>query len=330
MNSGYGDGTGRSGMGNLVLTALTTLGNQQFLMIGTDSATLTEEQITSTMGPATAVSSWRTTRTWKVQNTGSIATAQLTFDMTGLSLKGGTTASNYWLLVDPDGDGNFLTGATHFYQATGITSNKVVFASVSLTNNTVFTLLTKPSSTVILAATWQDFTARTQQSSVSLDWTITHDENILHYDIERSANANDYMRVGSQAARQNTTAVQYSYTDRPGSGTWYYRIKAVDMDGGESYSPIRTIALGATARQFLRLGSNPIAGGRLQLHIDLQENNTVQVRITDRQGKGLVQRQYALPPGGSTLSIDMNGYPAGLYFVQARTTADSKTLSFLK
>jgi hypothetical protein len=317
-------------MGNLVLTALTTLGNQQFLMIGTDSATLMEEQITSAMGPSTAVSSWRTTRTWKVQNTGVIATAQLTFDMTGLSLKGGTTASNYWLLVDPDGDGNFLTGVTHFYEATSIASNKIVFASVSLTNNTVFTLLTKPSSTVILANSWQDFTARPQQNTVSLDWTITHEENMLHYDIERSANANDYMRVGSQAARQSTATAQYSYTDRPGSGTWYYRIKAVDMDGQESYSPVRTIALGATARQFLRLGSNPIVGGRLQLHIDLQGNNTVQVRITDRQGKGLIQRQYALPPGGSTLTIDMNGYPAGLYFVQARTTADSKTLSFLK
>ena len=330
MNSGYGDGTGRSGMGNLVLTALTTLSNQQFLMIGTDSATLTEEQITAAMGPSTAISSWRTTRTWKAQNTGSIATAQLTFDLTGLSLKGGTTASNYWLLVDPDGDGNFLTGTTHFYQAASITSNKIVFASVSLTNNAVFTLLTKPSSTAILASTWLDFTARTQQNTVSLDWTIPHEENMLHYDIERSANANDYMRVGSQAARQSDATVQYSYVDRPGAGTWYYRIKAVDMDGQGSYSPVRTVTLSATARQFLRLGSNPIVGGRLQLNIDLSENNTVLVRITDRQGKGLVQRRYALPPGGSTVAIDMSGYPAGLYFVQVRTTADSKTLSFLQ
>jgi hypothetical protein len=153
---------------------------------------------------------------------------------------------------------------------------------------------------------------------------------MLHYDIERSANANDYMRVGSQAARQSDATVQYSYVDRPGAGTWYYRIKAVDMDGQGSYSPVRTVTLSATARQFLRLGSNPIVGGRLQLNIDLSENNTVLVRITDRQGKGLVQRRYALPPGGSTVAIDMSGYPAGLYFVQVRTTADSKTLSFLQ
>jgi len=330
MNSGYGDGTGRSGMGNLVLSALTTLGSQQYLMIGTDSATLTEEQITSAMGPSTAVSSWRTTRTWKAQNTGSVTTAKLTFDLTGLSLKGGTTVSNYWLLVDQDGDGNFLTGATQFYQATSITSNKIVFASISLANNAVFTLLTKPSSTAILASTWQDFTARTQQNMTILNWTISHDENMLHYDIERSANANDYMRVGSQAARQSAASVQYSYTDRPGSGTWYYRIKAVDMDGQESYSPVRTITLGATAHPFLHLGSNPIAGGQLQLNIDLQENSTVQVRITDRQGKGLIQRQYAFPAGSSTVTIDMSRYPAGLYFIQARTTTDRKTLSFLK
>jgi len=330
MNSGYGNGTGRSGMGNLVLTALTTLSNQQFLMIGTDSATLTEEQITAAMGPSAAVSSWRTTRTWKAQNTGAIATAQLTFDLTGLSLKGGTTASNYWLLVDPDGDGNFLTGTTQFFHASSISSNKIVFSSVSLANNAVFTLLTKPSSTAILATSWEDFTARTHQSTVSLDWTVPHDENMIHYDIERSSNANDYLRVGSQAARQSDATVQYSFVDRPGSGTWYYRIRAVDLDGQGSYSPVRTVTLATTARQFLHLGSNPITGGRLQLNIDLPENNTVRVRITDRQGKGLLEKFYALPPGGSTVTIDMSVYPAGLYFVQARTNADIKTLSFLK
>ncbi|HVU54132.1 MAG TPA: T9SS type A sorting domain-containing protein [Puia sp.] len=330
MNSGYGNGSGRSGMGNLLIAARTTLGNQQFLMIGTDSATLSEEQITSGMGPSNAVSSWRTKRTWKVQNTGAIPTVLLSFDLAGLSLKGGTTASNYWLLVDPDGDGNFLTGATQFFHATSITSGRVTFASVSLPDNAVFTLLTKPSSTAVLATVWQDFTARAQQNAVSLDWTMPQEENMLHYDIERSANANDYMRIGSQAARQSATGGEYTYIDQPGAGTWYYRIKAVDMDGQESYSPVRTVLLNTTAREFLHLRSNPIIGGRLQLNIDLQENNTVLVRITDRQGKGLLQRQYALPQGGSTVTVDMSGYPAGLYFIQARTRKDAKTLSFVK
>src|SRR6187402_3215543 len=35
---------------------------------------------------------------------------KISFDLTDLSLSGGTTATNYWLLVDADEDGNFTTG----------------------------------------------------------------------------------------------------------------------------------------------------------------------------------------------------------------------------
>src|SRR6266516_3367953 len=107
-------------MGNLVLKTSTALADGQFQMIGTDSAALTEETITSAMGPALALGSSRLVRTWKVQATSAVPAVNLTFDITGLTLSGGSVPANYFLLIDNDGDGDFNTGTQTLVRASGI------------------------------------------------------------------------------------------------------------------------------------------------------------------------------------------------------------------
>jgi hypothetical protein len=329
MNTGSGAGAGLSGKGNLVLSAIGTLSNQQFLMIGSDPGSLSEQTITAGIGPSNAITSKRLIRTWKVQNTGSIGGVKLTFDKTGVSVSGGSTASNYWLVIDQDGDGNFNTGSQGFFQATSLSGNLVIFNGVMLPNNAVFTIITKPGSSVVLAMNWQDFRAIAQQQTAALQWT-TGNDNIIRWDVERSSNSTDFTLVGSLSARQSTDAGACSYHEQPGSGAWYYRIRATDQEGHISFSPVRSVLITGSPDAFLRLRSNPIAGGQLQLDISLPEAHTTMVRIADRQGKPLFQRQYPLSRGNNPVTIDASHYPAGLYFIQAVAGAESKTLSFLK
>jgi len=330
MNTGTGAGTGLSGKGNLVLTANSSLSNQQFLMIGADLGSLSEETITAAIGPSNAITSKRLIRTWKVQNTGSVNGVKLSFDKTGLSVSGGSTASNYWLAVDTDGDGNFNTGTQGFFQAASVSGNLIVFNGITLPNNAIFTLITKPGSTVVLAMDWRDFKAVAQQQTALLQWTMTSDNNIIRWDIERSSNSIDFTPAASLPACQSTSAAACSYHEQPGSGTWYYRIRATDQDGHMSFSPVRTVVITATSYAFLQLRSNPIVGGQLQLDISLPEAHTTTIRIADRQGKPLFQRQYQLSQGSNLVTIDAGHYPAGLYFIQAKAGTESKTMAFLK
>ncbi|MDO6432484.1 T9SS type A sorting domain-containing protein [Flavitalea sp. BT771] len=330
MNTGSGAGTGLSGKGNLVLTAIGTLSNQQFLMIGSDLGSLSEQTITAAIGPSNAITSRRLTRTWKAQNTGSVGGVKLTFDKTGLSLSGGSTAANYWLVIDQDGDGNFNTGQQGFFEATSLSGNLVVFNGVMLPNNAVFTIITKPGSSVVLGMDWQDFKAMTQQQTAILQWTMANEDNIIRWDIERSSNSIDFTPVGSLPGRQSTNAAACSYHEQPGPGTWYYRIRATGQQGHMSFSPVRSILITGASNTFLRLRSNPIVGGQLQLDISLPEARTTMVRIVDRQGKLLFQRQYPLSQGSNPVTIDVSHYPPGLYFIQAKAGAENKTSSFLK
>src|SRR5450756_1533864 len=164
MNTGGGLGAGQSGMGNIVISTLGSLTNQQFLMIGTDSAALLgtnngEESITAAIGPSVAIGSKRLVRTWKVANINSAGSVKLTFNTSGLTLSGGTTASNYYLVIDNDGDGNFTTGTQSYWQANSLASNLMTFNAVPLNNNVVFTILNKPSSMRVLIMSCQAFKA---------------------------------------------------------------------------------------------------------------------------------------------------------------------------
>ena len=88
------------------------------------------------------------------------------------------------------------------------------------------------------------FTAtKTASSDVLLEWKTVDEVQCSHFDIERSANGTGWIKIGATpAAGQAGTVQHYQFTDlSPFTGTNYYRLKQVDMDGGYTYSPVRLI-----------------------------------------------------------------------------------------
>ena len=333
MNTGSGLGAGQSGMGNIVISAIGSLTSQQFLMIGTDSAALLganngEESITAAIGPSVAIGSKRLVRTWKVANTNSAGSVKLTFNTSGLTLSGGTTASNYYLVIDNDGDGNFTTGTQSYWQANSLASNLMTFNAVPLNNNVVFTILTKPSSMNVLTVSWQDFTAGIQRNTVNLQWTVANETNIDQYVVERSSNAADFIRVGSLPAQNPTGVSSYTFSDQPVAGNYFYRIRMIDKDGNYQFSALRSVTTGG--KTLLQIRANPVQGSILQLAIDLPRNGTVKISIVDGQRALLLQKELSLQQGGNMVAIDLATLAKGLYFVRLQTDREQRTLSFLK
>jgi len=329
INSGSGNGTGKNGLGNLVLTANSTLTNQQFLMIGADAGSLSEETINSTIGPSSAIGSVRVFRNWKVQNTGAIGPVKLTFDKTGLSLTGGNTASKYWLVIDNDGDGDYNTGTQGYIQASSITSNIITFNSPTLSNNVVFTLVTKVNTIIPLPLNWGHFTASAQQHTVTLQWTTGNEVDVDHFEIERSANAIDFTRAGSMEAKNGSGEQTYTFRlEEPAGGDFAYRIRAIDRDGAARLSEIRTVHMAGSF--VLQIRSNPVRDNQLQLEIGLPQKSQVMIQLADRQGNPVLKAEKPLEQGSNHLTIDLSSLAAGLYFVQVRAGKLISTQGFLK
>jgi hypothetical protein len=328
MNSGSGNGTGQSGMGNLVLSAASALANQQYLVIGTDLQPLSEELISAGIGPSNAIGSNRVVRSWKVQNTGAVGSVNLSFDMTGLALSGGTIYSHYSLLIDTDGDGNFTTGPQNNVRASSITGNLLNFTGLTaLTNGVVFTLLTLPSSTAVLTTTWQDFTATATKNDVQLQWVLQNETGADHFSVERATDGVSFSRLALVAASGNSNAYQYQLKET-GSGIFYYRIGAVLKDGTTVYSKV--IATTIHAEKTVQLKRNPVNGNNLELVFNAPSSDDMQINIFNGQGSSVLLVNRPSPSPGNLVTVNIAALPAGMYFVYVREGADATTLPFVK
>lgn len=126
-----------------------------------------------------------------------------------------------------------------------------------------------------------------------LRWATASEINNDHFDIERSADGNTWEKIGEVKGNGTTNDAQnYEFIDAmPLSGTNYYRLKQVDVDGKFEYSGIVAVDFGtAQAGQInttiMQVYPNPLASGRA-LNIALKESNDNirQVVITNEMGQ---------------------------------------------
>lgn len=83
----------------------------------------------------------RLDREWKIQETGTVGNVEVQFDLSGITVSG-TTAEQFKLLVDTDGDADFTTGTIERYHASAFSSGIVSFEDVNFDDGDHFTLVT--------------------------------------------------------------------------------------------------------------------------------------------------------------------------------------------
>ncbi len=91
------------------------------------------------------------------------------------------------------------------------------------------------------------FTAvKNNSGMVDLAWTTTQEINSSHFEIERSLNGRNWIKIGTKAAVGLQGSMQtYSFTDPlPGKEANYYRLRIVDLDNRFDYSPVRLVLFG--------------------------------------------------------------------------------------
>jgi len=87
------------------------------------------------------------------------------------------------------------------------------------------------------------FTARNEGGKVRLDWSTATEKNTEKFIIERSSDTEKWSSIGEISARGfSDSKVDYDFYDQsPAFATNYYRLRIIDFDGYEEYSPIRTV-----------------------------------------------------------------------------------------
>jgi len=170
------------------------------------------------------------------------------------------------------------------------------------------------------------FAASVTNKAVKLDWTTASEQNSKHFEVERSADGNNFETLGIVSAKGTTSlTTNYAYVDeQPLAGTAYYRLKQVDED--MTYTYTKTVAVRAPSTVATSLYPT-IASQELKLGVP-HDHASYQIMIYDQLGSAVLQQYLA---GNSTYTLNVSRLRHGSYVLVLLDEAGQKqTLRFLK
>lgn len=201
----------------------------------------------------------------------------------------------------------------------------VVLTGPSLPNAIVAEL--QNGCTITLPVTLARFSGSLLDNAVSLSWTTTEEAGSSHFDIERSADAKEFVQLGRVQAKGNSAAtLQYRFMDtKPLTGNNYYRLRMVDADGKFEFSRMISVDNGANSVAFELLG-NPTSGREIKFL--LKNENASNVSLFDLSGKAV---RFSLSQTGNEFTLKpKSGISSGLYILSLqRSNASAITKKVL-
>jgi hypothetical protein len=163
------------------------------------------------------------------------------------------------------------------------------------------------SSCAALPVTVLDFYGQSKKEKNELYWKVVEQTNIKSYVVERSANGNDFVKIGNLLATANA---HYHFTDAaPSQGKNWYRLKIFEKDGTSGYS--KTIFLQSEKKVGIQVLPNPAHEIVQVLHPVVTA--AASISICNLLGHKLLVQQVL--QGNNKTGLNIGALPAGSYWV---------------
>ena len=149
----------------------------------------------------------------------------------------------------------------------------------------------------------------------TISWKTAGENNVVRYEVEKSADAKLFTTIGQSTAK-NTATASYTTTDNSVTATTYYRIKAVSTTGAISYSNVVKLSTDNRLPSY-SLYPNPLKGGNI---VTVGLGNVVAgkytVSIYNALGQRVSEQTISHTGGSATHAISINNaLAAGAYSV---------------
>ncbi|TZF83284.1 hypothetical protein FW774_13440 [Pedobacter sp. BS3] len=172
--------------------------------------------------------------------------------------------------------------------------------------NTTFRGVTFTPGTGVLPVTLTAFNAKAQSNSVKLSWTTASEKNSSQFEVLRSADGKEFIKIGQVVAAGNSDVpLQYAFNDaNPFPGVNYYKLQQVDNDGKSVfYGPVdATVAIQKTDFSIYASASRATA----DVYIYSTKKQPGKLRLLTINGQLLSEQNLQLEQGYNKVNV-----PAG-------------------
>jgi hypothetical protein len=209
-----------------------------------------------------------------------------------------TTQSNYQFSIDPSGIANALLTAwledSYLQSSIPIDLLQTTTIDFAIDGNTAsaasnrFRIVFKQ--TQVLPVTFVSVNAYQQDQFISVNWKVANELNMIKYDIERSVNGNEFIKIGSVSVTgNNNTQNQYQYLDEhPADGNNFYRIKLYDATRAIKYSAMVNVVM-TNKKNGISIYPNPVTGNTIHIQLSNQPVGNYHFKITNTAGQVLYE-----------------------------------------
>lgn len=145
-----------------------------------------------------------------------------------------------------------------------------------------------------------------KSAGVQIDWTAYSEENVAEYIVERSADGQHFTEVGTVAARNNASEIQYGFFDaNPLAGYNFYRLRNMDIDGKNGFSNIVRVDLTKGGKD-ITVYPNPVRGGGIISYGSSQlAKGNYTVRIINAGGQQVFTQRFSHTGGAINQSVQL-------------------------
>lgn len=166
---------------------------------------------------------------------------------------------------------------------------------------------------ITLASTGVTLTGALNGNDVSLNWKTLTETNTKSFEIERSTDGINYVKVGEKTAAGNSVSeISYSSVDpNMNVPVYYYRLRMVDFDGRFAYSNVAIVR--KSMIKGIKTFPNPATD-----HVNIEFSNakgSYNVALVNQLGQQVYSKKVDINNTVQYVRIERGTIPAGMYHV---------------
>lgn len=167
------------------------------------------------------------------------------------------------------------------------------------------------------------FKAIAEKNNIRVEWTAYNQGNTVRFEIERSADGNQFSKVATVAVSSVDGDVKYQWIDgHPVQGRNYYRIKEIYTSGGHEYSN-KVYAIFGNLTPGIAVFPNPVVNDQCNLEFRNMSAGRYMVSMINQAGQVVYKTTVAHSGGLRSYKLAIPAAPGrGIYRIVI-TSADS-------